>query len=76
MENCCYKCQSTEGLKRYGFTEEGFIVSEEEERMMRTRPFCIIFLAFKKPRIVYDRLCCPKCAKSGSLFKNIFGNKI
>ena len=66
MQNCCFKCGSTEGLKRYGVTKEGIIVTKENERLIRRiGPFCNIFLANPITRIEYDFYFCPKCAKSG-----------
>ena len=68
MENCCYKCHSTKGLKRYGVTEDGYIVSEEKERMIRTiGRFCGNALANPIPRVQHSHLYlfCPKCAESG-----------
>lgn len=66
MQNCCHKCQSTEGIKTYGVTKEGIIVTKENERLIRRiGPFCNIFLANPIPRIEYYFYFCPKCAKSG-----------
>ena len=72
MQNCCHKCQSIEGLKSYGVTKEGFVISKEDERKMRTIRFSIAFLAYKIPRIEHHLLLCPKCAKSNNLLKYIW----
>jgi len=73
MQNCCHKCHSTEGLKRYGVTKNGHIISEEMASSIR-RIGAIsnnIFLANPIPRteylypLEYSCLFCPKCAESG-----------
>ena len=65
MQNCCFKCGSTEGLKRYGVTEDGYIVSEEEERKIRKIRRIGLFSPRIIPKIDYSWFFCPKCAKSG-----------
>jgi len=64
MENCCLKCRSTEGLKRYYVTECGYIVSESEMRRFR---FFSIAQFIRGLRIKYSDYFCPKCAKSGEI---------